>query len=236
METVNNNIQPTWRGSLSHGWETMKRYFLPLFLVVIVLAVADIPLESISDSFDDEREPGEDNFIGPFGRMPVIYEIMVIAYWLLFVPVIEYGADLLFVQAARREAVNVKDIIIGFNDYVTIILANLLAGALVGIATIALIIPGIIVACRLAFVSYLVMDKGLDPIAAVEGSWKLTRGYGWKIFGLGIASIFIFIGGLLLLIVGTIPAVIWIKSSFASLYQAAIDETDETLYLPPQTA
>ncbi len=236
METVNNNIQPTWKGSLSHGWETMKRYFLPLFLVVIVLAIADIPLESISGNFYDDRGSDEDNFIGPFQRIPVFFEIMVIAYWLLFVPVIEYGADLLFVQAARREAINVKNIIIGFNDYVTIILANLLAGALVGIATIALIIPGIIVGCRLAFVSYLVMDKGLDPIAAVEGSWKLTRGYGWKIFGLGVTSIFIFFGGLLLFIVGTIPAVIWIKSSFASLYQAAIDETDETQYLPPQVA
>lgn len=236
METVNNNIQPTWKGSLSHGWETMKRYFLPLFLVVIVLAIVDIPLESVRDGFDADREAGEDVFIGPLSRAPAIFEIMIIAYWLLFVPVIEYGADLLFVQAARREAVNVKNIIIGFNDYVTIILANLLTGALVGIATIALIIPGIIVGCRLAFVSYLVMDKGLDPIAAVEGSWKLTRGHGWRIFGLGVTSIFIFFGGLLLFIVGIIPAVIWIKSSFASLYQAAVDETDETLYLPPQTA
>ncbi len=236
METVNNNIQSTWKGSLSHGWETMKRYFLPLFLVVIVLAIVDIPLESVRDGFDDDREIGEDVFIEPLSRAPAIFEIMIIAYWLLFVPVIEYGADLLFVQAARREAINVKNIIIGFNDYVTIILTNLLAGALIGIAFIALIIPGIIVACRLAFVSYLVMDKGLDPIAAVEGSWKLTRGHGWRIFGLGVTSIFIFIGGLLLFIVGTIPAVIWIKSSFASLYQAVVDETDETLYLPPQTA
>ena len=236
MNTTDNNIQPTWKGSLSHGWETMKRYFLPLFLVVIVLTIVDIPLESVRDGFEPDGESDEDNFIGPFSQMPAFFEIMVLAYWLLFVPVIEYGADLLFVQAVRREAVNVKNIIIGFNDYVTIVLANLLTGALVGIAFIALIIPGIIVACRLAFVSFLVMDKGLDPIAAVEGSWKLTRGHGWKIFGLAVTSVFIFIGGLLLFFVGVIPAYIWVKSAFASLYQAVVDETDETLYLPPQTA
>jgi hypothetical protein len=32
------------------------------------------------------------------------------------------------------------------------------------------VIPGIYVACRLVFVSYLVMDEGLDPITAVEAS------------------------------------------------------------------
>ncbi|MEM9673477.1 MAG: hypothetical protein AAF992_12835 [Bacteroidota bacterium] len=236
METVNNNIQPTWKGSLSHGWETMKRYFLPLFLVVIVLAIVDSLIGPIGGNFSGDQDYDEDVFIGPFSQVSAVFQLMIIAYWLLFVPVIEYGADLLFVQTVRRETINVKNIIIGFNNYVTIILTNLLAGALIGIAFIALIIPGIIVACRLAFVSYLVMDKGLDPIAAVEGSWKLTRGHGWRIFGLGVTSIFIFFGGLLLFIVGTIPAVIWIKSSFASLYQAVVDETDETLYLPPQTA
>ncbi len=103
--------------------------------------------------------------------------------------------------------------------------------ALTGIAVVALIIPGIIVACRLAFVSYLVMDKGYDPITAVETSWKLTRGHGWTIFFLGLTSIFIFIGGLILVIVGIFPALIWIKASFASLYQSVLEETDEDFFL-----
>jgi hypothetical protein len=64
------------------------------------------------------------------------------------------------------------------------------------------------------------MDKKLDPIIAVEESWKMTRGHGWTIFGMAILSFFIFLAGLILLIVGTIPAVIWIRSSFASLYEA----------------
>ena len=81
-------------------------------------------------------------------------------------------------------------------NYLHIVLANLLVFALVILGMFALIVPGIIIACRLAFVSYIVMDKKLDPIEAVELSWKLTRGHGWQIFFMGFVSIFIVIFGL----------------------------------------
>lgn len=227
MNTI--TLQPTWRGSLSHGWDTMKKYFLPLLLVVIVLGIVDAPMQMVEDFFRSDEPHSRSNF-------QVLMEIMAFAYWILFVPVIGYGADLLFVQSVRGKRIDVKNIIIGFNDYFTIILANILASALVGIALVALIIPGILVACRLAFVSYLVMDKKLDPVAAVEGSWKLTRGHGWKIFALSITSIFIFIGGFLLVFVGVLPAIMWIKSSFASLYEAVLQETDESTFMPADRA
>ena len=99
--------------------------------------------------------------------------------------------------------------------------------ALVILGCIALIIPGIIIGCRLVFVSYLVMDKKLDPIEAVEQSWKLTRGHGWTIFFMGFVSIFIVIFGLILMIVGIFPAIMWVSSSFASLYQSVINETEK---------
>ncbi len=211
---------PTWKGSLSYGWATMKKYFLPLFLVVIVLAIIDAPIQSFHEYTKPERE-----------HLPIWIEILGLAYWLLFAPVIEYSADLLFVQAVRGIRIDVKNIIIGFRNYLNVILANLLVIALVGIATIALIIPGIIVGCRLAFVSYLVMDKNYDPITAVETSWKITRGHAWKIFGLGFISIFIFIAGLALVIVGVFPAIMWIKASFASLYQAVLNEVGEDFFV-----
>lgn len=68
-------------------------------------------------------------------------------------------------------------------NYLNIILANLLVFALVMIGLFALIVlSGIIIGCRLAFVPYIIMDKKLDPIESVELSWKLTRGHGWTIF------------------------------------------------------
>lgn len=103
------------------------------------------------------------------------------------------------------------------DNFLVFLLAVLVTG-LIGIGLIVFIFPGIYVACRLAFVPYLVMDEGLDPIAAVEASWRITRGHAWRIFVLEFLSIFIFFLGLLLLIVGMFPAMIWTKASLASLY------------------
>ena len=71
------------------------------------------------------------------------------------------------------------------------------------------------------------MDKKVDPIEAVELSWKLTRGHGWKIFFMGLVSFFIVIFGLILFIVGIFPAIIWISSSFAALYESVLREKEK---------
>ncbi|MCK5277444.1 MAG: DUF975 family protein, partial [Cyclobacteriaceae bacterium] len=115
----------------------------------------------------------------------------------------------------------ISDMFDGFKkNYLNIVLANLLMFAIIGLGFIFLIIPGIILACRLAFVPYLVMDKNLEPVAAVEKSWEMTRGYGWKIFGMGMLAIPIFILGLICLFVGVIFALIWISAAFAAMYHA----------------
>ncbi len=214
MENITLLIPPSIEGSLKFGWEKTKQYFLPLLLVVLVITVANVPIDSIKDSIKDmEMTPGR-----------VLLQVVSAAYWLLLLPVFEYSADLMFVQAIRNQKLDFKDLLAGFKNYLNVVLAHLLATALIGIAFVALIIPGIIVACRLAFVSYLVMDKDLDPIAAVETSWKMTKGHGWKIFGLAMTSILIFVIGLVCFIVGIFPALIWIKGSFASLYEAILME------------
>lgn len=204
-------IKPNFSDSFSHGWEVMKTYFLHLFLVVIVLGIIDGPVKFISDD-------------GHMSGLEALLAIIALAYYLLFVPIIKWGGKLMFLQAVRNERPAMETLMIGFKNYLNIILAHLLRAAIIGLGCVALLIPGIIFACRLAFVPYLVMDKNLDPITAVEESWRLTRGYGWTIFVMAIASFFIAILGLALMLVGIIPAAIWIGASFASIYQAALNE------------
>jgi len=83
-----------------------------------------------------------------------------------------------------------------------------------------LIVPGIIFACRLAFVRYLVVDRNMDPVSAIKESWRMTRSHAWDIFALGLLAIPITIAGLICLGVGVIPAIMWIRASFASMYYA----------------
>ncbi len=186
--------------ALTYGWRRMKDNFLVLFLAVLVVVVFMVPLEVDGEEFD------------------TLLQFLSTAYALLLYPIVNYGADMIFLKSVRGDQVEVKRIFDGFRNYINVVLASLLTFGLIGIGLVVFLIPGIYVACRLAFVSYLVMDEGLDPIAAVEASWRITRGHAFKIFTLGVLSVFIFIAGLALLLVGVFPAMMWIKASFAALY------------------
>ncbi len=192
----------------------MKDYFLNFFLLLLVLWLVSTPLWLVQLSADQHTAGA------------ILMRILGIGYIFLVYPIFNFASDYLFLQGVRRENVDIKNILRGFDYYLNIILAYLLMTALIAIGFLALIIPGIIVACRLAFIPYLVMDKNMDAIAAVEESWRMTKGYGWTIFGMGIISFFIAIGGFLCLIIGIIPAAIWISASFATIYQTVLNQKE----------
>ncbi len=235
METTEKyNHKATFSASFGNGWSVFGDQFLTLFLVTIILAVIDAPTQMFqmkigpTDSFP--HFPFHywhvfDAWWIALGALVIVFGLIALAYSLLIVPVFDYGSAMMFVQASRKKRPDFATLVSGFREnYFQIVLANLLTTALIMIGFFALVIPGIIIACRLVFVSYLVMDKKLDPIAAVEESWKMTRGHGWTVFGMAIVSVFIAIAGLLLCIVGIFPAIVWIRSSFACFYQAVIEE------------
>jgi len=231
METIRQEKRtPSFGNSFNQGWDVMKKYFLILFLVVLVMGFIMGPTQAFRWNLDPSHHGHWDwNFpdIGmiALGMFTIIFGLFALAYAFLIIPVFKYGAKMMFLQAVRDERPDFNMLIKGFREnYLGIVLANLLATALVMLGFIALIIPGIIVACRLAFVGYLVMDKKLDPILAVEESWKTTRGHGWTIFLMALVSFFIYIAGFCLLFVGIFPASIWVSSSFASLYEAVMVE------------
>jgi uncharacterized membrane protein len=247
METSNEyKLVPGFGNSFSAGWKVMTDNFLRLFLVILILAVIAAPFKMFNFNFDISdlhNLPWDlgNNFghhfghnmsylpvMGAFGLFAAFFGMLALLYSFLVKPVFDYGANMIFVQAVRKTKPNFEYLIKGFTEnYLHIILANLLVFALVVLGLFALIVPGIIIGCRLAFVSYIIMDKKLDPIEAVELSWKLTKGHGWQIFFMGFVSIFIVIFGLILLIVGIFPAIIWICASFASLYESVLKEKEK---------
>ena len=246
METNNEyKLVPGFGNSFGAGWRVMTDNFLRLFLVVLILAIVTSPLKIFNFKFDISdlhNFPWNIGYnighnighnisylpmLGALGIFAVFFGLMAMLYSFLVKPIFEYGGSMIFVQAVRKIKPDFEYLIKGFmENYLNIVLANLLVFALVILGLFALIVPGIIIGCRLAFVSYIVMDKKLDPIEAVELSWKLTRGHGWQIFFMGFVSIFIVIFGLIMLIIGIFPAIMWICSSFASLYESVLREKE----------
>lgn len=220
------NLVPSVGESFSYGWRKMfEKSFLPLLLAVIIVGILNGPMGGVNYKFDGNFDF---NWLLFF---PIV--IFGLAYSFLFVPVIQYGEQYLFLKVMRNEEADLKLLFEGFRTkYLNIILANLIVVALVMIGFMMLIIPGIIILCRLAFVPYLVMDKNLEPMKAVEKSWELTRGHGWQVFGMGIISFFIFIAGLIFCFVGVIVSLMWIHSAFATFYQLLLNQQDDDNPIP----
>lgn len=207
-------------GSFGYGWQQLWKFFLHLFLIGVISWVAGIPAW------------------GPIGGEQgfttagfVVLNMLAVAYWLLVLPVVNYGTDWMYLRFMRDERANVADVFQGFKKgYLNIVLANLLVSAIVGIGLLLFIVPGVIFACRLSFVTYLVMDKGLDPVAAIEKSWFMTRGHGWRIFGMYLLSLVLIMCGLVLLVVPGLIALMWAGAAFASLYHAVDLEDEQRLH------
>lgn len=107
-----------------------------------------------------------------------------------------------------------------FGDY----FRNMWAMFLIGVATIAgvvlLIVPGIILACGLSMVPYILKDNPyMSAYDALKRSWQMTKGHKKEVFLLLLS----FIGWLLLVILTLGVAAIWMMpymmTSHAALYK-----------------
>lgn len=189
---------PTATEVYRFAWHPLKAYFPELFLVGLVWLAFAIPSGALHK-----------------GHHPILAALYNVG---IMVP-LHFGALYVYLRAARAETPRVGDLFEAFRSaYWQSILTHVLFTALVGLGLVLLVVPGIIVATRLSFVAFLVVDEHLDAPSAVRESWRRTRGHAGTIFLVWLLGIPLAIGGLLLLGVGIIPAVMWIHLAFATLF------------------
>jgi hypothetical protein len=213
MEAINgqntNEFIPKTGASYNVAWDVIWKTFIELLVVSIVYGVVSIPAGVFQWK--------EENFHWYF--IPLIS--FGVAYSVFLLGPISYGVQWVYLKAVRKEKINIKDMFSVFErNYWNAVLANLLVGIIVGFGIIMLIVPGIIFACRLAFVPYLIIDQKMDVMDALKTSWDMTRGHGWPIFFIGLLAIPIFIAGLIVLFFGVFISMIWITAAFAVIYHA----------------
>ncbi len=199
------SLVPGVGSSYGNGWGKLWKYFLELFLIGIIGLVIGIP-------------SGMGGWSGYDGI--TLLGFLGIAYSILIANPVEYGVTFAYLKAARGDKLEIKNMFEAFHNYWNAVFANLLVGAIVIVGFFLLIIPGIIFACKLAFTPYLVVDQRMGVIEAVKESWRMTNGHAWKVFLIGLLGIPISIAGLICLVVGIIPAIMWIELAVASLYHS----------------
>ena len=211
----NNNVQknsvtlvPGVGSAYKNGWQQLFwKYFLGLFLILIIGFIIGMIPSGMNQWAQGTAAAGI------LGFLAVFYNILVNG------PV-QYGMAFAFLKAARGDKLEIIDMFEAFKNYWNAVLASLLVGVIIIIGLILLIIPGIFFACKLAFTPYLVVDRKMAVIEALEESWRMTGGHAWKVFLIGLLAIPICIAGLLCFIVGIIISIMWVGLAFASLYHA----------------
>jgi uncharacterized membrane protein len=209
MNSGQYDFHPDAGNSYSVGWKVLKTAFVELLVISIVFMVLSGPISVVQwrvDSFEW--------FLVPLVILAIFYGVFVGGP-------IQYGASWVFLKAVRGERIEVKDIFVVFQrNYWNVVIANIVVGVIVGLGIVMLIVPGIIFACRLAFVPYLVVDREMDVMDALRVSWEMTRGYGWQIFLMGLLAIPVVILGLICIGVGVVVSVMLISAAFAVMYHA----------------
>lgn len=227
--------------ALGLAWRSMKSNFAVLCIAQLCLYFLESPFDRI---FQLELP-----LVGEDGHTSLPMSLAEIAYAFFIYAAIYASSHLLILRSVRGESVSLTILLKGYSCYLNVLLATLLTLGLIAVSLIFLIVPGIYVMCRMVFVAYLVMDEGMGPIEAIEGSWRLTKGHVVKMIALLMVNIPFVIVLVLLMYATTgfenypliwtiliLPLTVWTKSALAALYlsitqqpQQSIEDVDITV-------
>jgi hypothetical protein len=239
MEQQNQTMNQSWRvpnpepgSAYNHGWKALMRYFLEILLIIIVSSILTSPFmilenhetrifEDSSYIWEDDDVKSELFYSSPFDNSGnSALGFIVFLYGILIAGPIQFGVLYACYKAVKNEKPLIQYLFDPFKNFWNVVLANILMTAIIGFGFVLLIVPGIVFACRLAFVPYLVVDRKMEAVAAVKESWRMTKPYAWTIFFTGLLTIPVFIIGFIALMIGVIVSIMLINLAFASLYYA----------------
>ena len=189
------------------GWEALRKNFTEYLLVVLIV----FAVFSMSMLFGRS---------GGFANKSFSFLMAVFVIGPLF-----FGVSYFFLLALRGDDFELEDVLTGFKEnYGGVILASFLYLSLVILGTMLFLIPGIIIVIRLSLMPYLIMDEKLDAMEAIRSSWDMTRDHFWTIFWFWVAASFIVMLGSAFFVIGSIPAIMLVQTSFTALYLGIRDE------------
>ncbi|MEK7551665.1 MAG: hypothetical protein AAB532_03640 [Patescibacteria group bacterium] len=129
------------------------------------------------------------------------YFLLNLVNW-VFSSIISLGMVSISLKIVENKKAEYKDLF--FLDWKLIfvyVIANLVRSIAIFIGFILLIVPGIIIAIKLQFIDYLIVDKKMG-FESINKSWEMTKGVKWNLFVFGILLCLINVLGFLALLLG----------------------------------
>jgi len=190
--------------SIDTGWNTFKEFVG--FVLGVMIAVYLIP--AAMRWFAEIATAGHD---GPGPFMWVAIAIVEIT--------LELGAVNVFLRLRDRRPAEFADLFNIFPRVPVFFVSVLIAFILTLAGLVALIVPGIILALRLQFIPYILLDEDIGPVDAIQKSWNLTRGFTFDLFLFALLVIAINFVGFIALGIGIFVSVPVTKIATADVYR-----------------
>lgn len=182
-------------GALNLGWRLVMRDFgtiLKLWLAALVLMMGPQLLTSAM------RED-----------LPGLIFIVSLGVWVLQM-VVSVGLVNVGLMIARNKGVRVMDLLeVQAKTVIGYMVAMVLVGLGVFFGLLLLVIPGIWLALYFSMTQYVLIDKDMGPVEAMQKSGELTQGVKWQLLGFSLSAVFINLIGALMLGVGLIITIPW---------------------------
>ncbi len=231
-EADTRRLTPGVISSYRNTWRQLCKYFLLLILFLLVIEATYFLFSYIVYEFIS-------------GDLQLL-AVSLAYYFLVSIP-LGFAWAYVTLRATRKEKVGIKNLFEPFRYYHNMVLAAIIYTALVYIPSIIfslvvvfvpvlaiiLLVPLVIFAitmfCRLAFLPFLVTDRGLNVFRAIKTSWNMSDRHAGKVFiivllgipVLAVANILldhdIFLAGLICLVIGVIIS-LWMYLALAFLY------------------
>ncbi len=196
--------------AVQFGWNTTKSnigFFIGLLIVAgLIQYVPDIIATTIE------------------ADAPFLSSIILIASYVLSM-IVMMGLIKIFLRFCDGEKGGFSDLLSCYPLFFKYLVGSILYGLIVSLGLILLILPGIIWAIKFYFFDYLIIDKGLGPIDALEKSSEITRGVKLDLFTFGILLGILNLLGLLCLLVGLFVTIPVTMVATAFVYRKLVPKT-----------
>ena len=173
--------------AIRFGWNTTLHNFRFLLLVfAIVVGVSLLPR------------------IINLLEVPIFLSILVGIVFFVVNSILSLGVIAIVLKFVKNEKPTIQDLVSKKHLFSKYIFSNILVSILTIIGFLFFIIPGIVLAVRMQFYVYFIVEEEVGPIDAIKKSWNLTKGSFWNIFFFGLLAGVVQILGALALLVGLI--------------------------------
>jgi uncharacterized membrane protein len=194
--------------AIRFGWETFKRrpwFFVgSTFLILLASALCDGFTSGIDAALTGSAE-----------NPSIIGTVINLALGTL----ISMGATAFYLAAYDNPDTADLSLLWHPRPFWKYLGASLLLSLAVAIGLVLLIVPGVIFGLMFMFTTFIVIERELGPIDAMNASNQLTRGHKWQLLGLVLLLVLINLLGLMALVVGLLVSIPVSTLAFVHAYR-----------------